>query len=247
MFSKKWVSVALLAVGAMMLSGCESVESLSEAFVKNESWEPQEADAISVKKNGSITEQINEVLDASYYSADELQNMISSEISSYNSQAGSEKVKLEKFEETEGSDQISVEISYASAEDFASFNNTEFYYGSMINAQLAGYLFDTGFQKVKNGEASGQVSSDDGIYDAMDKEVLILMAPMEVQVCGELVYVSSNADVLGSNLVDANGEMDETEREDLVLPSSDVYKRTHDKTFDEEQSNRRVYIIFEKE
>lgn len=234
MTRKKYAVAAALAAGVLLLGGCE--------MLNQESWEPQESDAILVGEDGTITEYVHEKLDEAYYNAAELQSMITSEVSEYNSAHTAESVTVKKFE-TEGQE-VSLELVYASAEDFAAFNNVEFYYGSLINAQLSGYLFDVNYKKVINGVVQGSNFSGSEVIKEMDKEVMVVRAPLEVKVPGKVLYTSANADVLAPDVIDATGRSDQ-EDEGLVLPSNAVYKGKK-KSFEETAAANRVYIIFEK-
>jgi hypothetical protein len=116
----------------------------------------------------------------------------------------------------------------------------------MINAQLQGYLFDVNFKVVKDGVVQESTVSGSEVIKSMDKKVLILRAPLEVQVPGEVLYTSENADVLDADVVDATGEHEEEETQELVLPSNDVYRSGGDShSFSEEAAAKRVYIIFD--
>ena len=232
---KKTGTAAVLAAGIVLLGGCE--------MLGQEKWEPQEAAAISIDEDGSITEFIHETLDEAYYNAAELQNMITSSVAEYTRTHGEESVAVKEYLAEEG--KVSLTMEYATAEDYAEFNNTEFYYGSMINAQLAGYLFDVSYKRVNDGVVQGSPVSGSEVIREMDKQVLILRGPMEVHVPGNVLYTSTNAEVLSADVVNATGEQ-EDEEEGLLLPSNNVYKN-EESTFAEQTAASRVYIIFDME
>lgn len=235
MIAKKIPIAAALMAGVMLLGGCEMLEQ--------KKWTPQEPAAISIDEDGVITEIIQESLDEPYYDATELQNMITSEVKEYNDKNGEETIVVKELEAAEG--KISLKMEYASAADYASFNNTEFYYGSVINAQLSGYLFDASYKKVSNGVVQGSSVSGSEAIKRMDKQVLILRAPMEVHVPGDVLFTSTNAEVLAADVVNATGESEDEEDEGLILPSNAVYKAEDDVSFAEATAANRVYIIFD--
>lgn len=234
MIWKKISIAAALTAVLLLLGGCEKLGQSK--------WTPQEPAAISIKKDGSISEIIQDTLDAAYYDASELENMITSEVEEYNSKNGENSIEVQNFTAENGA--VNLTMQYASAQDYSQFNNTEFYYGSMINAQLEGYLFDVSFKKVTNGVVQGEEVSGSEVIKSMDKTVLILRAPMEVQVPGKVLYTSSNAEVLASDVVNATGEQGETGHE-LVLPSNEVYRSSDNRSFEEQMAANRVYIIFD--
>lgn len=167
-------------------------------------WKPQKSSAISVGKDGTITEYVSDTLDESYYSDTELQSMIESEISDYNSKNGENSVSMKDFQ-VNGKD-VQLTMEYKKAEDYAQFNHTEFYYGSMINAQLAGYLFDVSYKEVKNGAAGSAEISGTDVLKNMASEVMVVTAPLEVHVPGNVLYTSDNAQVLSADDVYASGK-----------------------------------------
>lgn len=235
MLMRKTLAAAALFAGVSLLGGCD--------MLQQETWEPQESAAISIDEAGSITEIIQEKLDAAYYDAAELQTMIDKEVADYNSQHGENSITVKTYEAAEGS--VKLIMEYATAEDYAAFNNVEFYYGSMINAQLEGYLFDVSYKKVRDGVVQGSEVSGSEVIRNMADTVLVVRAPLEVKVPGEVIYTSTNAEVLEASVVNATGEQEDEADEGLVLPSNAVY-RGQEVTFEEQAAANRVYIVFEE-
>ena len=65
----------------------------------------------------------------------------------------------------------------------------------MINAQLEGYLFDVSYKEVKNGvvqEAAADIRQRI-VLKNMASEVMVVTAPLEVHVPGNVLYTSDNA------------------------------------------------------
>lgn len=231
---KLWAAAGLFAA-VSVLGGCDQLQQ--------EKWEPQESAAISIDEDGVVTEIIQEKLDAAYYNAAELQTMIDQEVADYNTQHGADSVKVKTYEAAEGA--VKLVMEYSAPEHYAAFNNVEFYYGSMINAQLEGYLFDVSYKKVRDGVVQGSAVSGSEVIKNMADTVMIIQAPLEVKVPGEVRYTSTNADVLGNSVVNATGEQEEKVDEGLVLPSNAVYREDTAATFEEEAAANRVYIVFE--
>lgn len=223
MTGRKIAVTAALCAGVMMMGGCSMLNL-------EKKWKPQKSSAISVGKEGTITEYVSDTLDESYYSATELQSMIESEISDYNNKNGENSVSMKDFQ-VNGKD-VQLTMEYGKAEDYAQFNHTEFYYGSMINAQLAGYLFDVSYKEVKNGVAGSASVSGTEVLKNMASEVIVVTAPVEVHVPGDVLYISDNAQILAADDVYASGESDDESEE---------------KSFKERTADKRVYIIFDME
>ena len=76
MTGRKIAALAALCTGVMLVNGCSMLDQEKE-------WKPQKSSAISVGKDGTITEYVNDTLDESYYSTSELQSMIESQLSKH--------------------------------------------------------------------------------------------------------------------------------------------------------------------
>lgn len=234
----KIAAVAALGLGVMLLGGCEMLD-------RQQKWEPQEDAAISISEDGVITEYVQDTLDESYYSASELEKMITSDVADYNSKHGENTIQVKSYEASDDG-KVHLVMEYATANDYAVFNNVEFYSGSMINAQLEGYLFDGSFKKIKNGVVQGSAVSGSEVVKKMAAEVLVVTAPLEVHVPGNVLYTTSNAEVLAPDDVNATGKTaEEATDKGLELPSKQVYIG-EEKSFDEKAAASRVYIIYQE-
>ena len=89
------------------------------------------------------------------------------------------------------------------------------------------------------------VSASQAMQD-MSAQVLIVEGPLEVRVPGSVTYTSTNSEVLSESVVNATGESDEEDQEELILPSNAVYTKSEE-SFEEQAAGKRVYIIFEQE
>ncbi|MCD7716267.1 MAG: hypothetical protein LUI39_07430 [Lachnospiraceae bacterium] len=241
MTAKKRAAAAGLLAAVTMLGGCSEMEQLIGGQT---AWTPQESDAISIAADGSVTEIVQDTLDESYYDVSELESMINSEITEYNSEHGEDTIRIDSFE-NEGT-AVTLKLWYSSAEDYAEFNNAEFFSGSIIGAQIEGYLFDTSFYQVEDGVADDTALGSSRVFQDMSLQVVIVQAPMEVHVEeGTVIYISTNAEMISSDTVNANGEQ-EDEGEVLVLPSSKVYEG-EEVSYEEEKLANRVYILYDTE
>ncbi|MCD7842382.1 MAG: hypothetical protein LUG56_07940, partial [Lachnospiraceae bacterium] len=239
--AKKRAAAAGLLAAVTMLGGCSEMEQLIGGQT---AWTPQESDAVSIAADGSVTEIVQDTLDESYYDVSELESMINSEITEYNSEHGEDTIQIDSFE-NEGT-AVTLKLWYSSAEDYAEFNNAEFFSGSIIGAQIEGYLFDTSFYQVEDGVADDTALGSSRVFQDMSLQVVIVQAPMEVHVEeGTVIYISTNAEMISSDTVNANGEQ-EDEGEVLVLPSSKVYEG-EEVSYEEEKLANRVYILYDME
>ena len=109
----KIAAVAALGMGMMLLGGCDMLD-------QQQKWEPQQDAAISIGEDGVITEYVKDTLDESYYSASELENMITSDVADYNSKHGENTVQVKSYEASDGG-KVSLVMEYATADDYAAF------------------------------------------------------------------------------------------------------------------------------
>ncbi len=211
----KW-AIALLCTAVVLLGGCSQEDQSA--------WSPQEPDAISVSSDGSVKEIVQESLEEAYYDADELNDMIISSVEAYNQEHGEDAVVVERYEAEDR--EVTLELLYASGADFAAFNNVEYFQGSIISAQLEGYLFDVSFYRVKDGEPGETAVDSSTVFQDMSAEVLIVQAPLEVHIDGKVKFISTNAGMISESTVRADGQ-------------------TGELSYEEQKAANRVYIIYQ--
>ncbi len=166
-----------------------------------------DANTVYVTKSGKVQTVDVETFDESYYDEAELREFIKSEVDAYTKSNGKGSVKLSDLTITDGTAKMS--MVYKSVTDYTAFNGIELYQGSAVNALAAGYRFETEFSKVVEGEISGTASKEE-IYEQDDLNVVIIKANMNVQIDGEIQYVSTeNVTVTGTNTVTISDGKDE--------------------------------------
>ena len=207
--------------GATFLTGCSRIDEMV-IQMDEEVWEP-ESTSVQIYKDGSVTETVIDKLDKDYYDSEELKALVSEAISDYNASAGPDRV-AEDIEKTVIEDgRVTLVMNYASPQDYAGFNQVSFFSGSMLNAQLEGYLFYNEFHKVTDGVCQEKTISNEEPLTVKEAQVVVSDMSHIVRVPGKILYVSANADTLdeytavpdeGTYAPDENG---------LVLPSNTVY------------------------
>ena len=153
---------------------------------------------ISVLKDGSIHMQIAESFDKPYYDKDELQQSILEEAASYNREMGSGNITVEKITVEENVAQV--KMNYASAADYAAFNECIFFIGSAQEAVDAGFDLNTVLSGVKD-ELETIGMSD--MLAMTDYRILITDCTDDITLDGKAAYVSDNVFVSknGKNIV----------------------------------------------
>ncbi|MGN0131394.1 MAG: hypothetical protein ACI4AA_03015 [Lachnospiraceae bacterium] len=168
----------LAAVGlAVLLGGCALNKQVDTT-------------TIIVDKDGTVVEAIVEDFDKDYYRADELEQMVTEEISAYNTTAGGEKAKLDSLEQEEDSKIIRLNIEYASASDYMQMNEKELFCGTVSDAYQAGYSFVSMVD-----QKTGNVVSEADILEMGDKKIVISEETLDIRVPGKITYASDGVAV----------------------------------------------------
>ncbi len=187
---KKIICVGFTMILCMgLLSGCSKKTDVDTSTV-------------FIEKKGKITSVDVEALDKDYYDEAELESYITDHVNDYTSENGNT-VEMASFTVT---DQVAkLQMQYDSYEDYTAFNGIELYDGTVVEAQAAGYDFDTDFISASD-EDTKKVSKDDVLADDNNK-VVIIKANVDVEVDGTVLYVSKeNTKVTEKNKVSITGE-----------------------------------------
>lgn len=201
-------------IAALCLSGCGKVSM------------DVDANTLYVDSNGKLTEVIVEDFEKDYYDEDELKTYIDDAVESYQNENGKSDVAVKKYEVKNQVAKLLVE--YDSCDSYAAFNETEIYVGTVLKAQAAGYGFDVHFytpeQSGENdtetdfalGESTEEIAENTGsmadgvsadtVLGEDNNQVLILKHDTNVQVKGEILYVSEHVRVTGKNTAEVYGE-----------------------------------------
>ncbi len=149
--------------------------------------------SVSLDKNGTVQSNIRESFEESYYDEDELLQMILTQAASYNRKAGSGSIAVEKVEVKDGV--AEVQMTYAKAKDYASFNKMVFFVGNAKEADQEGYELNVVLSGVKNP----QETVGKGDILAMEDEMLLITdAADTIKLDGKALYVSENVTVSGN-------------------------------------------------
>lgn len=169
------VAGALLTGAMLGIVSCSSkAEGVSESL-------------LTIAKDGSIREEIMENFEKGYYDKDELQRKILEQAASYNRNAGTECVRVEKVEAKE--DKILVKMTYTGSEDYASFNQAVFFTGTAREAEESGYNLDVVLSGIKNDQET--IGKSD-LLALEGSRVLITNISEGIALTGKALYVSDN-------------------------------------------------------
>lgn len=158
---------------------------------------------VYIGKDQEVSEYIVEDFDKSYYDTEELKQNMEQTIQEYNQKNGaSDLVVLDQYELLDDSAKLNVRIKYKSAKDYGSIHNCEFFIGTVKEAREAGYVLD-GLHA-----AEAQSAKTLAPVDQMTEEmVAICEEEMDVEVKGDILYISDNVS-LKSSVLATVGESD---------------------------------------
>lgn len=146
--------------------------------------------AISVAKDGTVSMQIIEPFDKTYYDGDELKQRILTEVADYNRNTLTGDISVEKIEVEDQS--AKVIMRYAGCEDFALFNKNVFYVGSIAKAQEAGFDLNI---VLSGTEDSLETIGMTDMRNMEDYSILITDCADSVTIEGKAAYISDNVSV----------------------------------------------------
>ncbi len=170
------------------------------------SYDVQE-NTIFVKKDGSVAET-NVMSLSGVGSAEELEAFIDEELAAYD---GDGKVEKESF--SVDGDTASLTVTYSDGNTYADFVRHDFFVGSVVRAQAAGYPFDVQFYEAGGSdstEAGGELSVPrDTVLEDPNLAVVILAVDTNVEVGGTILYYSENVTPTGKSTCTVSGYEEE--------------------------------------
>lgn len=172
------VLLSIMALGAGLLAGCGTPDVVTNTII--------------VEKNGKITEALVEDFSKDYYTQEELQSFVESEIEEFKAENTEADIKLSDLTVETGTARMV--IRYGNASTYRDFHKVNFFVGTVVDAQSAGYKFDTNFVAVTDGVAAEELVGTSMVVAAEGK-VVIIQDAIEVQVPGTIKYVSEGVTV----------------------------------------------------
>ncbi len=158
---------------------------------------------VYIGKNQEVSEYIVENFDKSYYDTEELKQNMEQTIQEYNQKNGaSDLVVLDQYELLDDSAKLNVRIKYKSAKDYGNIHNCEFFVGTVKEAREAGYVLD-GLHAAEAQSAKTLAPVD----QMTEEKVVICEEKMDVEVKGDILYISDNVSLKSSGLATV-GESD---------------------------------------
>lgn len=186
---KKWMVFMSCIISCMLLGACGSGKDALEETT------------LIVQKNGKVTDAIMESFDKDYYSAEELQGMITEELSEYGKlSGGKENAVLSEFTVEAGMAKVLIE--FATPEDYASFNGVEFFYGTISEAYEDGYNLDVTLKSSESQDTIGRTE----LMEMGKNHIIIVNEPIRIQTYNKILYVTANVDIIDEKAARVSSE-----------------------------------------
>lgn len=170
---------------------------------------------IALQRNGKILEAAVETFDQSYYKEDELNSYIQNAVDDYTAEHGKKSVSVTESKVEEKKAYLT--LQYENAETFQDFSGIECFYGSIVEAQSAGYDFEQDFYPVTDGKADKKTVRGSSLLEDDDLKVLIVKENSDLIVPGKIAYVSTEGtEVTSEKQVNVTQKQQDTDESVLV-------------------------------
>lgn len=192
---RKTGTMTLVLMLTLVLTGCGSqVPDISQV----------ETSSIYLTKEGTVTAFLVEEFEKEFYSEAELEQMILQEAEDYNSQAQAGEgeilpvkladIRTRQEQAEEGAAQtgmITVQMEYASAEDYEQFNGETLYLGTIAHAKASGYPIQTDLISISDGS----ILSKEQAQEMDEKHILVFKDNAPIQVPWKVLYASDGVKI----------------------------------------------------
>ncbi|MBE5836403.1 hypothetical protein [Butyrivibrio sp.] len=147
---------------------------------------------VALDKNGKITNTIYEDFSEEYYDVTELTQMTENEISSFNAERLTEKITLDAVDKISDGNAVKMVLKFATPTDYAEFNNTVLYYGTVQDALDRGYSISSDLI-----DENGLKINSDALEDNKDNHIIITKDRSVFITPYNIVYSSNGVSLKG--------------------------------------------------
>ena len=177
---KKLRFLLTVIILAMLLCGCAIMGTVDDDGQTN----------IILKNDNSVIYRIREGFGETYYSIDELKNMILDEAATYNSNHNTGDVGINKVEAVNGV--TNVEMSFINPETFSEFNGAELFVGSYAEAVQKGLVSKLILTSVGD---TNQTIADSDMKNMNDCLLLVYGGKERIYLPSRALYISDSCRV----------------------------------------------------
>lgn len=181
--------------------------------VSNEATIDETRSRVEFTRKGALTVTSVEAFDKSYYDESELQAQIDSEIKAYNDENGS-RVSDKGLTVADGV--ATLAMQYDAASDYQAFNDQEMFYGTLQEAEDAGYDL-SGLSGQTNATDETETYGEGTARALADNTVIVITEPLDVITATDILYVSDNLAIAGSSYATVSGDVSTSAPAILIL------------------------------
>lgn len=156
---------------------------------------------LQIDKNGRVTSNIVEDFDKEFYSVDALQEMVQTEIDEYNGTHPEAVALAELKPYGEEEKKVLVSMQFATCEDYEAFNDAELFYGTVEQAQAAGFSLDV--ELISTSDGTKKIGESE-VLGMKDMHILIVRQSAQVSqisVPEKVQYTTEGTTLAGAKTV----------------------------------------------
>ena len=169
---------------------------------------------VEITEEGELIAYLVEDFDKEYYDLGELETMVREEVADFVkdqdlvAEDGKEEMTVESVAmAADGSKKVVVALRFANSEIYADYFDVEAFFGTVSQAQKAGYGLSAALTDVKDGE----IFTEEDAQKNSKRKILIIEGSVIVRCPKEVLYIGTNASLTEEGFVDC------TESEGLKL------------------------------
>ncbi len=174
----------------LVFAGCAEYET--SAGTKNN---------IVIHPDQSIDATMQKAFDQSYYSEDELVNMVNDELTTYNSEHGAEAIALKAH--SMSGQEVSLTLHFQSWEDYNCYMLDRIYVGTIQGAYDERYDFNQALSYVSDKEHT--IGKND-LMNMADQKILIVNGEHSVETPDKIRYYTQGMRLTGAKTAESTGE-----------------------------------------
>ena len=159
---------------------------------------------VEITEEGELIAYLVEDFDKEYYDLGELETMVREEVADFVKEGMTvDSVAMA----ADGSKKVVVALRFANSEIYADYFDAEAFFGTVSQAQKAGYGLSAALTSVKDGE----IFTEEDAQKNSKRKILIIEGSVVVRCPKEVLYIGTNASLTEEGFVDC------TESEGLKL------------------------------
>lgn len=188
--------IILILIGTRCAGGSSDTDTAKEEVPVDET-----ASRVQFTKKGALTVTSVESFDKDYYDQTELQEAIDSEVAEYGDGVSAGDLTVENGTAT-------LVMRYDSAADYVAFNDQEMFWGTLQEAEDAGYDL-SGLSGTTNAQNKDETFGEGTALTLADNTLIVITEPLDILTPTAILYASSNLTIANSDYATVNGDISE--------------------------------------